>query len=269
MLLVLMLIKKQIVLDLNFKQITIMYINFFYDCEFLEGKQDKTFLGIKYGETKPVIDLISIGITSQDSREYYAISKDFNLKEAWNRYDLKVNKDFNTTKEESHYNPMYIKEYWIRENVLKPIWEELSNAYLEEHLFPDEHYEFSYKSLKILIKKYGKTNKQIAKEIQDFVYKGCNWNYPNTENIKFYGYYSAYDHIVLCQLFGKMIDLPAGFPMYTTDLKQEIDRIFHPLRSDYRGAKDHPNYPKQTNEHSAICDAKWNKELYNFLKTVK
>lgn len=33
-------------------------MNYYLDCEFLEGSQDKTFLGIRYGETKPTIDLI-------------------------------------------------------------------------------------------------------------------------------------------------------------------------------------------------------------------
>ena len=32
-------------------------MKYFIDTEFVEGKQDKTFLGIKVGETKPTIDL--------------------------------------------------------------------------------------------------------------------------------------------------------------------------------------------------------------------
>ena len=27
-------------------------------------------------------------------------------------------------------------------------------------------------------------------------------------------------------------------------------------------------YPKQTNEHNALADARWNKQLYNFLNTL-
>lgn len=34
--------------------------------------------------------------------------------------------------------------------------------------------------------------------------------------------YAAYDHVVLAQLFGKMIDLPAWVPMFTNDLQQLI-----------------------------------------------
>ena len=52
-------------------------MKYFLDTEFLEGTQKKWF-----GQTKPTIDLISIGIVCEDGREYYAISKDFNLKEA-------------------------------------------------------------------------------------------------------------------------------------------------------------------------------------------
>ena len=55
-------------------------MKYFIDTEFLEGTQRKGFMGM--GKTKPTIDLISIGIVCEDGREYYAISKDFNLKEA-------------------------------------------------------------------------------------------------------------------------------------------------------------------------------------------
>jgi len=260
-------------------------MKYFYDCEFLEGKQDKTIFGIKYGETKPTIDLISIGIICEDGREYYAISKDFNLKEAWNKYDLKES----SVKDLIGGGVYTQKEYWIRENVLKPIFYELINKDINFHNYDNL---FTYKYFKELINKYGKTNKQIAEEIEEFC-KEKNRNYYNLpkgqgcraigekgeevyQNTKFcskpefYGYYSAYDHVVLCQLFGKMINLPSGFPMYTIDLKQEMDRIqkFHIDRYKMGSLKSFAQYPKQTNEHSAIHDARWNKKLYTFLKDL-
>ena len=100
---------------------------------------------------------------------------------------------------------------------------------------------------------------------------------------EFYGYYCDYDWVVFCWLFGKMIDLPNGFPMYCIDLKQELDRklnsIVLPCKGYYpnpndnlstklREIKAYSNYPKQTNEHSAIHDARWNKQLYEFLNTL-
>ena len=70
-------------------------MKYFIDTEFIEGKptESTSWLilkrrggGLMFGLPKPTIDLISIGIVCEDGREYYAISKDFNLKEAWNRY---------------------------------------------------------------------------------------------------------------------------------------------------------------------------------------
>jgi hypothetical protein len=280
-------------------------MKYFIDTEFIEGKQDKTFLGYKYGETKPTIDLISIGIVSdmlptcpgdklndkeykligtQETgigfqREYYAISKDFNLKQAWNNE-------------------------WVRENVLKPILVELQVIYNKETGFTKDGWE--YNDLKYLLNKYGKTNKQIAKEIVEFTkcdcQKGIQQSYDHynskgicTNNPEFYAYYADYDWVVFCQLFGTMMDLPKGFPMYCIDLKQTLDEkatsftsrelsnMAHPdckhnvfellgnskfNLTNLKCLQSHVNYPKQTNEHNALADAKWNYELYKFLNTL-
>jgi hypothetical protein len=54
-------------------------MNYYLDTEFIEGQQSLRLS--EYLQNLPTIDLISIGIVSQDGREYYAVSKDFNLKE--------------------------------------------------------------------------------------------------------------------------------------------------------------------------------------------
>lgn len=286
-------------------------MNYYLDTEFLEGTQKTMF-----GHTKPTIDLISIGIVSEDiektlikpcdvysetvntSREYYAISKDFNLKEAWNRYQEDINPDFKTSigdSQEGHYNPRYIRNYWIRENVLKPIWLELCEK--DDIWAHGEHDKFTYSSLERLIKKYGKTNKQIAEEIYLFTKcvfdndgdNNCAFHPKGCANPKFYGYYCNYDWVALCWLFGKMIDLPKGFPMYCIDLKQMLNEKvekFH--RNDFFTAFDftgndnsdisldeklkhikmHVSYPKQTNEHHALEDAKWIKKLHEFINKL-
>ena len=209
-------------------------MRYFLDTEFLEGTQKKWF-----GQTKPTIDLISIGIVAEDGREYYAISKDFNLKEAWNRYDIKSMSGKGGIGENTHD-----KVYWIRDNVLKPIFIELRAKEVEEYNVAQKRnvildfptYKFDYKSFKKLINKYGKTNKQIAEEIIKFVTPIQNMNKIIPEHMQFaeqfkinysepqfYGYYADYDWVAFCWLFGKMIDLPKGFPMYCIDLKQTID----------------------------------------------
>lgn len=281
-------------------------MKYFLDTEFLEGSQ-KTF----FGKSKPTIDLISIGIVDENGNEYYAISKDFNLKEAWNRFDL-VND--NSVGVRIGCSPLKKKIYWIRENVLKPIFEQLcfkeymsltnkealkfidvikscSNQldfFKENFLYsmPVHYWEFNCTILKELINRNGKSNKDIAKEVEQFckpnetkaINAGIDAIIGNLDpNTEFYGYYSDYDWVVFCWLFGKMMDLPKGFPMYCRDLKQMSDDVYNEKKKAYtlKGGnnflldlKKHPEYPKQYNEHNALSDAKWNLELFKFLQGV-
>ena len=96
------------------------------------------------------------------------------------------------------------------------------------------------------------------------------------DNPEFYAYYADYDWVVFCWLFGKMIELPNGFPMYCRDLKQMIDNncAFWKGQGELgMGSKDmnhdklkqHIHYPIKYNEHNALADAHWNKRLYEFL----
>lgn len=256
--------------------------NYYYDCEFLEGVQrkDKSYLfGLlkSEGYTKPTIDLISIGIVSEDNREYYAISKDFNLEEAWNRYDVKT-EIMSGDARNTYPNGRSYRQYWIRDNVLKPIFKEL--WYEKGHLQNLHHVsnDFTYSNLKRLILLYGKSNKQIAEEIIQYTNGSLIANLDRTATIKsittkpvFYGYYSAYDHVALCWLFGKMIDLPNGFPMYTIDLqqiKEEIEDKYREKGIDFSLSED-SEYPQQEIEHHSLEDAKWTRDLHNFLKTKR
>ena len=69
----------------------------FIDFEFLEGDIPVKILGMNIPKwlIKPnnTIQPISVGIVAEDGREYYTISKEFNLREAWNRYDIVENPD--------------------------------------------------------------------------------------------------------------------------------------------------------------------------------
>jgi hypothetical protein len=73
-------------------------------------------------------------------------------------------------------------------------------------------------------------------------------------NPEFWGYYADYDWVVFCQIFGAMIDLPKGWPMYCRDIKQLCDE------------RGNPELPKQSSmEHHALNDARWNRIAYDFL----
>lgn len=106
-----------------------------------------------------------------------------------------------------------------------------------------------------------KMRSEIVKDVLDFTKKPDlgKEEYPEFSDEyyqpEFWGYYADYDWVVFCQLFGRMIDLPTGFPMWCHDLKQ--------LSFD-TGIL----LPKQEkDEHHAMADARWIREqTLNLLK---
>jgi hypothetical protein len=72
---------------------------------------------------------------------------------------------------------------------------------------------------------------------------------------EFWAYYADYDWVVFCWLFGRMIDLPKGFPMFCRDIKQWAVDLGNPKLPDQDGT-----------EHHALADARWNREAWEFLK---
>lgn len=71
-----------------------------------------------------------------------------------------------------------------------------------------------------------------------------------------WAYFADYDWVALCQLYGRMIDLPTGFPFYCLDLKQ-LMRHTGVEKSDL---------PAQSGaEHDALADATWNMQAYDWI----
>lgn len=69
-----------------------------------------------------------------------------------------------------------------------------------------------------------------------------------------WAYYADYDWVVLCQLFGTMMDLPKGWPMYCRDVKQLCDEL------------GNPTLPEQgEGEHHALADALWTRRAWEWL----
>lgn len=101
--------------------------------------------------------------------------------------------------------------------------------------------------------KHGMSREQLRDAVRRFVSE-----YPITEGPtkpEFWAYYADYDWVALCQLFGTMMDLPKGWPMYCRDVKQLCDDL------------GNPQLPKQnTTEHHALADAKWTREAWEFLQ---
>lgn len=84
-----------------------------------------------------------------------------------------------------------------------------------------------------------KTRVQIASAVREFI--------TAYEEPQLWAWYAAYDHVALAQLFGPMVLLPEGVPMWTNDLKQEAVRL----------GLDDDQLPEQTNRvHHALDDAR-------------
>lgn len=77
---------------------------------------------------------------------------------------------------------------------------------------------------------------------------------------QFWGYYADYDWVALCQIFGTMMDLPEGWPMYCNDLKQ--------LQVAKAPDVDLHKLCQQEAEHNALWDARWNMCIYSKLTSL-
>lgn len=99
---------------------------------------------------------------------------------------------------------------------------------------------------------YWMTRSQMRDAIEHFVD-----TFSGKEPVEFWAYYADYDWVALCQLFGKMINLPKNFPKLCMDLKQ------------YSIMLGSPKHPKQLEkEHDALADAEWNLKLFRHLNRV-
>lgn len=88
--------------------------------------------------------------------------------------------------------------------------------------------------------------KQIRHTVLDFV---------GADKPELWAYYADYDWVALCQLFGTMMDLPKGWPMYCRDVKQLCDDL------------GNPKLPEQgKGEHHALADARWTRIAWEFLQ---
>lgn len=210
---------------------------YFIDTEFIEQQINNN----------PVIDLISIGIVDEWGREYYAINSDCDLNKA---------------------SP------WVVENVIKQLppknpmpteisprlWEE-SKAWKDKQTIAIEVAKFCGCSMDMeyLLRKglWGLWDRFLLKlDLSKLKYNfALRESEPKPE---FWGYYADYDWVVFCGLFGTMMNLPKGFPMYCKDIKQLCDSL------------GNPRLPEQgKGEHNALADARWNKQAYEYLQKIK
>ena len=184
------------------------------------------FLDTEFIEDGKTIDLISIAIVADDGREYYACNDECRLASASD---------------------------WVKENVLPSLPPKF--AYAAVHPSPNAIRDsLAWKSRQrikedlLLFFAGGEIEPLKDQSLDSEAYK----------TVEPWAYYADYDWVALCQLFGTMMDLPKGFPMYCRDIKQWCDQL------------GNPKLPEQgKGEHNALADARWNKQAWDYLNSLQ
>lgn len=184
------------------------------------------FYDTEFIDDGKTIDLISIGIACEDGREYYAV----NAEAPW---------------------PRITEHEWLMANVVPhlPRAQDLVETGGERTGFTSRLVPGRW-SLDFADPTFRPKN-HIAIEIRDFLLGDL----PEGTDVELWADYAAYDHVALAQLWGTMINLPKGIPMYTNDI-QTYARL---------SGISHKDLPKQAgNEHHALADARnvWDRYTY-------
>lgn len=127
---------------------------------------------------------------------------------------------------------------WVKKNVIQPMFEEECKKSESLVLTSD-------------ISSFHKIAGIPKSAIKDEIIRFCKPKLYSTP--EFWAYFAAYDWIAFAQVFGKMLDLPEGYPMFCLDLKQEMY------------LKGISKLPEPKGQHNALIDARWNKEMHKVI----
>lgn len=138
--------------------------------------------------------------------------------------------------------------HWISFAMVSEDGRELyfENTDFDWSIVPDGHFIRGHVRPYLDIHLFGIPGDELGDEIKKFVGNGPN---------ELWAYYADYDHVLLAQRFGRMVDMPSGLPWYTLDVKQEAHRLGNPQLP-----------PQDSAEHHALNDARWTKAAWQFLQ---
>lgn len=89
----------------------------------------------------------------------------------------------------------------------------------------------------------------IANEVRAFITRG----HPSQGGVELWGDHPHYDHVALCQLWGRMVDLPEGVPMRTHCVAQLADWLGVTVPDQDDG------------QHDAMADAHHIRNVWHYL----
>ena len=130
------------------------------------------------------------------------------------------------------------KHQWLMANVVP----HLPKAYGDARNHMPRCWLFNYADPCVRSRRY------IAAQVGDF--------FRATPDPELWAWYGAYDHVVLAQLWGPMVNLPPGVPMWTNDVRQEV----------YRHHGDRAMPEQVGAEHNALADARHVRKMFDLLQ---
>lgn len=155
---------------------------------------------------------ISLGIVSDDDRRLYLINQEY----AQTYHDLE---GYEWRGESSVITP------WLCQNVMNKIE-------------PED----------VLLDGYPYDN--WGNLVLDFI--SDSGRYTSRDEIELVGWYAAYDHVALSQIWGSMMSLPEPIPMFTRELEDFRKGQLTPARNK-----------EELPEHHALFDAIYQKQIYD------
>lgn len=134
-----------------------------------------------------------------------------------------------------------------------PFWEIQQNFWLNKNVWPVT--SLDGESPVEDGEAYFKSRDEIAIDVREFL--------TEVPGLELWGDYCAYDHVCLAQLYGTMLALPQGIPMFTSDLQTEIAW----LGLENSSLPPRPAYclPK----HNALRDARYELLISKFLQEYR
>lgn len=172
----------------------------------------KIFYDTEFLENGSTIELIAIGMVAEDGRELYLVNEGI------------------------EDDPLYSgigRHQWLMQNVIPGLPLRERDPITQSHAQYPGRFYLDHTSNTIM------PRRMIRNAVREFI--------DRTPAPQLWAWYGAYDHVVLAQLFGRMVALPASVPMWTNDLQQEIQRL----------GVDDADLPQQTEGlHNALEDAR-------------
>lgn len=117
---------------------------------------------------------------------------------------------------------------WVRENVLRRLPSPSSSAY--------------------------RSRARIREDLTEFLLHGRDPATAEPGSVELWAWVGAYDHVVVCQLWGDMTRLPRFMPRFTRELKQYWE---------FAGSPALPEAPDDA--HDALADARYNRDRYRVI----